>query len=79
MKMLVRRGLNVVLGLVVASFTAVEAIILSVLGEPDAVIRMAKGAILHAMAAIFRLAAGTTVKDFSWHDRILLRVRRAAG
>ena len=75
----VRGGLNVVLGLVVAGFAAVEAVILSVFGEPDAVARVAKGAVLYALAAFFRLAAGTTVKDFSGHDRVLLPARPAMG
>ena len=71
MKMPVRCGLNVVLGRVVAGFATVEAVVLAVFGEPDAVIRMAKGAVFIAMAAIFRLAADAAVKDFSRHDRIL--------
>jgi hypothetical protein len=72
-----RIRLDVVLGLVVAGFAAVSAVVLSVFGEPDAVIGVAKGAVLVALATVFRLAANTTVKDLSWHDRILLPARRA--
>ncbi len=79
MKKTPRVGLNVFLGLVVAGFAAVEAVILSVFGEPDAVVRVAKGAVFYALAAVFRLAAGTTVKDFSGHDRVLLPARPAMG
>ena len=67
---------DVVLGLVVARCAAVEAVVLPVFGEADAIIRVAKGAVPVALAAFFRLAADTTVKDFSRHNRILLPVWR---
>ena len=49
--------LNIVLGLVVAGFAAVRAIVLAVFGEPHAILRMAKGTIAVALAALFRLIA----------------------
>jgi hypothetical protein len=72
-------GLNVVLRLVVAGFAAVGAVVLSVFCEPDAVIRMAKGAVPVARAAVFRLAADTTVKNLPWHGLILLPARERSG
>ena len=70
-----RGGLNIVLGLVVAGFAAVGAVVLAVFGEPDAVIRMAKSAVLLALATIFRLAANTTSKDLPRHGPVLLSAR----
>jgi len=72
-----RGSLNVVLRFVVASFTAVGAIVLSVFGEAHAIIRVAKGAIAVALAAFFRLVADAAVKNLPYHRQVSLLAQAA--
>ncbi len=70
---------NIVLRPIVAGFAAVGTVVLAVFGEPDAEFRMAQGAVPVALAALFRLVADRTEKDFPWHMLVLLFQPREAG
>jgi hypothetical protein len=60
--------LYLVLSLVITDFAAIGAVVLAVLGQANAKIRMAQGAVFRADAAIFRLIANNTAELFLGHD-----------